>query len=117
MAMWAGVQNVSRPMERCQEMSHWPPIMAEVTPKTAHQTYQGTRATDSCAVEMDETVVEMVAMLLPLYVYDYILVRIPEGGIHPARGFSPADYPSTSNAAPGAVKSSASPGTPADKRS
>jgi hypothetical protein len=47
MAMWAGVQNVSRPMERCQEMSHWPPIMAEVTPKTAHQTYQGTRWTDS----------------------------------------------------------------------
>ena len=42
MAMWAGVQNVSRPMERCQEISHWPPIMAEVTAKTAHQTYQGT---------------------------------------------------------------------------
>jgi hypothetical protein len=48
--------------------------MAEVTPKTAHQTYQGTRAMDSCAVEMDETVVEMVAMLLPLYVYDYSFV-------------------------------------------
>ena len=27
-----------------------------------------------------------------------------EGGIHPARGFSPADYPSTSNAALGAAK-------------
>ena len=62
--MWAGVQNVSRPMERCQEMSHWPPIMAEVTPKTAHQTYQGTRSTDSEAMEMgDEIVVEIVAML------------------------------------------------------
>jgi hypothetical protein len=43
MAMWAGVQKVSRPMERCQEMSHWPPIMAEVTPKTAAQTYRRRR--------------------------------------------------------------------------
>src|ERR1017187_6926127 len=58
MAMWAGVQNVSRPMERCQEMSHWPPIMAEVTPKTAHQTYQGTRSTAvRTGVETDEIVV------------------------------------------------------------
>src|ERR1035438_957803 len=65
MARWAGVQNVSRPMERCQEMSHWPPIIAEVTPKTAHQTYQGTRWTDSRtdAAETDEIVVVVDAML------------------------------------------------------
>src|ERR1017187_8588692 len=64
MAMWAGVQNVSRPMERCQEMSHWPPIMAEVTPKTAHQTYQGTRSTAvRTGVETDEFVVVVDAML------------------------------------------------------
>ena len=41
--MWAGVQKVSRPMERCQEMSQWMPVMAQVTAATAHQTYQGTK--------------------------------------------------------------------------
>ncbi len=39
--MWAGVQNVSRPMERCQEISQWTPVMAQVTAATEHQTYQG----------------------------------------------------------------------------
>src|SRR5215472_7314157 len=42
MARCAGVQNVSRPMERCQEMSQCTPIMAEVTAPTEHQTYHGT---------------------------------------------------------------------------
>ena len=41
MAMWAGVQNVSRPMERCHEMSQCVPTMAEVTARTEHHTYQG----------------------------------------------------------------------------
>ena len=41
MAMWAGVQNVSRPMERCHDMSQCVPTMAEVTATTAHHTYQG----------------------------------------------------------------------------
>ena len=31
MAMWAGVQKVSRPMVRCQEMSQCTPIIADVT--------------------------------------------------------------------------------------
>src|SRR5579863_203159 len=44
MAMWAGVQNVSRPIDMCQEMSQCPPIIAEVTAATVDQTYQGTRA-------------------------------------------------------------------------
>jgi hypothetical protein len=42
--MWAGVQKVSRPMERCQEMSQWTPVMAQVMAATAHQTYQCGRA-------------------------------------------------------------------------
>src|SRR5271156_508949 len=42
--MCAGVQNESRPIERCQETSHAPPIEAEVTATTPHQTYQGTDA-------------------------------------------------------------------------
>src|SRR6476660_4208518 len=42
MAICAGVQNVSRPMERCQAMSQCVPTMAEVTASTAHQTYHGT---------------------------------------------------------------------------
>src|SRR5690349_4947320 len=42
MAMCAGVQNVSRPMELCQEMSQCAPIMAEVTASAEHQMYQGT---------------------------------------------------------------------------
>ena len=41
--MWAGVQKLSRPMERCQEISQWMPVMAQVTAATEHQTYQGTR--------------------------------------------------------------------------
>src|SRR5271168_2724177 len=44
--MWAGVQKLSRPMERCQETSHAPPIEAEVTAITPHQTYQGTDAAE-----------------------------------------------------------------------
>jgi hypothetical protein len=44
MTMWAGVQNVSRPMERCQEMSQWTPTMEHVTAAAAHQTYHGTRS-------------------------------------------------------------------------
>src|SRR5260370_42451671 len=44
MAMWAGVQKLSRPMERCQETSHAPPIVAEVTAMAPHQTYHGTEA-------------------------------------------------------------------------
>ena len=31
MATWAGVQKVSRPIERCQEMSQYPPMMLELT--------------------------------------------------------------------------------------
>src|SRR6266567_7412122 len=41
MQMWAGVQKLSRPMERCQEISHWTPAMAQVTAATEHQMYQG----------------------------------------------------------------------------
>jgi hypothetical protein len=29
-------------MERCQETSHAPPMVADVTARTPHQTYQGT---------------------------------------------------------------------------
>jgi hypothetical protein len=41
MAMWAGVQKVSRPMERCQETSQCAPMVTEVTASAAHQRYQG----------------------------------------------------------------------------
>jgi hypothetical protein len=41
--MWAGVQKLSRPMERCQETSHAPPIVEEVTARAPVQMYQGTR--------------------------------------------------------------------------
>jgi hypothetical protein len=34
---------VSRPIERCQEISQWVPIIALVTAATAHQTYHGIR--------------------------------------------------------------------------
>src|SRR5580698_4469074 len=42
MAMCAGVQKLSRPMERCQEISQCAPTIAEVTASTEHQMYQGT---------------------------------------------------------------------------
>ena len=41
MAMCAGVQNVSRPIDRCQETSHAPPMEDEVMAKTPTQMYQG----------------------------------------------------------------------------
>src|SRR5229473_1090784 len=40
----AGVQNVSRPMLLCQEMSHTPPTPPQVTAMTLAQIYQGTPA-------------------------------------------------------------------------
>src|SRR5579863_6458821 len=42
------VQNVSRPMLSCQEMSHAPPITLEITAMTQDHTYQGI---DSAASE------------------------------------------------------------------
>src|SRR5215472_11491736 len=44
MAMWAGVQKVSRPMERCQDTSHCPPMVTDVTARAQHHRYHGTRA-------------------------------------------------------------------------
>src|SRR5260370_42020082 len=50
-ARCAGVQKVSRPIERCQETSHAPPILAEVTARAPNHTYQGTRglSDETCA--------------------------------------------------------------------
>src|ERR1700761_833632 len=45
MAMWAGVQKLSRPMERCQETSQCAPMVTEVTASAAHQRYHGMRTT------------------------------------------------------------------------
>ena len=41
MAMCAGVQKVSRPIDMCQEMSHSPPIFAETMAAIELQMYQG----------------------------------------------------------------------------
>src|SRR5580704_13911977 len=43
--MCAGVQNVSRPIDMCQEMSHGPPIIPHTTPATMHQIVHGTDST------------------------------------------------------------------------
>jgi hypothetical protein len=40
-AMCAGVQKVSRPMDRCQETSQAPPMEDEVIARTPAQMYQG----------------------------------------------------------------------------
>src|SRR5690349_6433592 len=42
--MWAGVQNVSRPIVMCQEMSHSRPTMMLVDPASIAVRYQGTAA-------------------------------------------------------------------------
>src|ERR1700749_924810 len=39
--MCGGVQNVSRPMERCHEISHSTPTIAEVTPTIDAHRYHG----------------------------------------------------------------------------
>src|ERR1700689_4869661 len=41
MAMCAGVQKVSRPMDRCQETSQAPPMEDDVMARTPAQIYQG----------------------------------------------------------------------------
>ena len=46
MAMCAGVQKVSRPMDRCQETSQAPPMEEDVMATTPAQIYQGMRASD-----------------------------------------------------------------------
>ena len=43
MAKWAGVQNVSRPMDSCQATSQYAPIMSEVMATSMHQIAAGTR--------------------------------------------------------------------------
>src|SRR5277367_4130901 len=48
-ARCAGVQKVSRPMDRCHATSHAPPMEAEVTAKAPNQIYQGTEAVSSYA--------------------------------------------------------------------
>jgi hypothetical protein len=39
-------QKLSRPIDRCHEMSQYPPMYAEVTASAAHQRYQGIRRSD-----------------------------------------------------------------------
>src|SRR5580704_500696 len=43
--MCAGVQNVSLPIDMCQEISHGPPIIPHTTPATMHQMVHGTDST------------------------------------------------------------------------
>src|SRR5580704_3914768 len=43
--MCAGVQNESRPIDMCQEISHGPPIIPHATPATMHQIVHGTDST------------------------------------------------------------------------
>src|SRR5580693_5931487 len=43
--MCAGVQNVSLPIDMCQEISHGPPIIPHTTPATMHQIVHGTDST------------------------------------------------------------------------
>src|SRR5439155_7589163 len=49
MAPCAGVQNVSRPIERCQEMSQMMPTFALVAATSVAATYQGTGAARGAA--------------------------------------------------------------------
>src|SRR5580704_2940387 len=53
--MCAGVQNVSRPIDICQAISHGPPIIPLTTPATMHQIVHGTdstRATEPTRADM-----------------------------------------------------------------
>ena len=52
MARCAGVQNVSRPMERCHETSQWAPIETDVTANAEHHRYHGICPVFSAAGEI-----------------------------------------------------------------
>src|ERR1700682_3383692 len=57
--MCAGVQKLSRPMERCHETSQCAPIATEVTARVTHHRYQGMRrvCANTCGLfEATETV-------------------------------------------------------------
>src|SRR5215467_10096139 len=57
MATCAGVQNVSRPIPMCQEISQYRPTLVEVTANTEDQMYQGieaARTEDSSATATED---------------------------------------------------------------
>src|ERR1700761_1045750 len=73
MAMWAGVQKVSRPMERCQETSHAPPMEAEVTARAPSQVYQGVVAEVFCGgMERGRDAADVAIFLLVLSAMLYV---------------------------------------------
>src|SRR4029077_17702466 len=55
-SMCAGVQNVSRPMDMCQEMSQEPPITTDTTAPKSDHTYHGTAVSSpgACAASCGE---------------------------------------------------------------
>src|SRR2546430_6312013 len=61
MAACAGVQNVSRPIERCQEMSRMMPTFALVAATSVAATYQGTGAA-SCAAGAAGVAAPLIAL-------------------------------------------------------
>src|SRR5580692_2395656 len=63
--MCAGVQNVSRPMDMCQEMSHGPPIIPLTTPATMHQIVHGTDSTRAPTPAPARAVIGGLAMCCP----------------------------------------------------
>ena len=65
--MCAGVQNVSRPMERCQEISQCVPTMAEVTAMTEHHTYQGIAGRTGVTGEHEEACAGHISLRYPNY--------------------------------------------------
>jgi hypothetical protein len=51
MAMWGGLQKVSRPIDWCQEMSQCTPTTAEVTAPSALQIGQGIEEIDDWVID------------------------------------------------------------------
>src|SRR5947209_16854815 len=99
MAACAGVQNVSRPIERCQEMSQMMPTLALVAATSVAATYQG-RCAASGGARVPGGAAAVIGSLVPRASSDQslaaplledlldLLVRVVQRllGGHPARG-------------------------------
>ena len=63
--MCAGVQNVSRPIDMCHEISQGPPIIPLTTPVTMHQIVHGTDSTFAPTPARTPTATGGLAMCCP----------------------------------------------------
>ncbi len=64
MAMCAGVQKESRPIDRCHDTSQCAPMVTDVTARVEHHRYQGMEAVRSAVIDRGRVRVAIFDLLL-----------------------------------------------------